>query len=168
MSEITPEKVAATPPTVELVADLLTEADNDLHDGYGWKPSLSNVGNVVEIGITPYSEDGDRLPEVHFRAVVVEGDGPVAIASPALLAEVETLRAQRDRLLALHEYDEFIFGGFYCVHCTAEDCDDPDDNVFWPCPSLRAVGVTDDEGNQIITARRAEIARKAALEAGAR
>ncbi|MEU4224363.1 hypothetical protein AB0F17_08720 [Nonomuraea sp. NPDC026600] len=76
MSEITTEKVAATPPTVELVADLLTEADNDLHDGYDWKLSMSSVGNVVRIGVEPFAddEDGTRLPEVHFWAVVVEGE----------------------------------------------------------------------------------------------
>ncbi|WP_049568723.1 hypothetical protein [Nonomuraea sp. SBT364] len=85
-----------------------------------------------------------------------------------LLAEVEKLHAQRDRLLALHEYDELIFGGFICVHCTPNDADDPDDNIAWPCPSLRAIGVDNDEGNAIILARRAAIARKAAQEAGAR
>jgi hypothetical protein len=71
----------ATPPTVDLVADMLTEADNDLHDGYSWKLSLSSKANVVKIRITPYSEpdeddlddDPVELPDVHFRAVVVEG-----------------------------------------------------------------------------------------------
>lgn len=82
MSEITPEPVAATPPTVELVADLLAEADNDYHDGYFWKLRMSASGNVAKIGIEPFADDGGDgdddeatlLPEVHFRAVVVPGE----------------------------------------------------------------------------------------------
>jgi hypothetical protein len=86
-----------------------------------------------------------------------------------LLAEVEELRAQRAELVKLHEYDELIFGGFYCTYCTPDDCDDPDDNVYWPCPSLRAAGVTDDEAIEIITARRAAIekAHRASAAQGA-
>lgn len=87
---------------------------------------------------------------------------------PALLAEVERLRQQRAALIALHEYDELIFGGFICRHCTPDDCDDPDDNVMWPCPSLRAVGVTDDEAIALIKARRDEIEKAARERAEAR
>lgn len=84
MSTETPETpVAATPPTPENVADMLTSGDNDYHDGNYWKPSIGADGNVVHIGITAYSEDGDRLPEVHFRAVVVEGDEtPIVLEWP--------------------------------------------------------------------------------------
>jgi hypothetical protein len=109
------------------------------------------------------------LPTRDELDALVDTD-PIRLLSTAigLRAEVETLRDQRDRLLALHEYDELIFGGvFICLHCTPDDCDDPDLNVVWPCPSLHAAGVTDDEGNAIILARRAEIARQAALKAGA-
>ncbi|SFK91796.1 hypothetical protein SAMN05216275_14121 [Streptosporangium canum] len=63
----------------------------------------------------------------------------------------------RADLIKLHEYDELIFGGVYCTHCTPDDCADADDNVMWPCPPLRAAGVTDDEAIEIITARRAAI-----------
>lgn len=88
---------------------------------------------------------------------------------PGLIAAVERMQAQRARLLALHEYDQLLFGGvFICLHCTPDDCDDPDLNVVWPCPSLRAVGVTDEEGNAIILAHRAEIARQAAQEVASR
>ena len=76
MSDITPEPVAATPPTPENVAEMLTSGDNDYHDGNYWHPSLSSDGNVVWIGIEAYSEDGEKLPEVHFRAVVVPGEQP--------------------------------------------------------------------------------------------
>lgn len=125
-------------------------------------------------------EDDDRQDDVYYlnprtqpRAVASAEDDALFIAHARqdvedLLAEVRTLRAQRDRLIALHEYDELIFGGFYCVHCTPDDADDPDDNVYWPCPSLRAVGVDNDEGNTIIRAHRDAIARQAAQEAGAR
>lgn len=92
MSTETPETpVAATPPTVDLVAELLTEADNELHDGYDWKLHLGADGNVVGIGVEPFADDGTRLPEVHFRAVVVEGEGPVVIASPEFLAAARAM-----------------------------------------------------------------------------
>lgn len=76
-------------------------------------------------------------------------------------------QAVKEALLKLHDWDELIFGGFYCMHCTPGDADDPDQNVYWPCPSLRAVGVTDEEAIQIITAHRAAIQAKAA-QGGAR
>ncbi|TYB69663.1 hypothetical protein FXF51_05745 [Nonomuraea sp. PA05] len=86
MSDITPEKVAATPPTPENVAEMLTSGDNDYHDGNYWHPSIGAAGNVVHIGITAYSEDGEKLPEQHFRAVVVEGETvPIVLEAPAEL-----------------------------------------------------------------------------------
>lgn len=92
------------------------------------------------------------------------------IAYAAELGKPVRYLDERAALLALHEYDELIFGGFICTHCTPnwEDGDDPDDNVAWPCPSLRAIGVTDEEAIAIIKAHRAEIEAKAAQEAGAR
>jgi hypothetical protein len=66
--------VAATPPTPENVAEMLTSSDGVHHDGNVWDRSIGSSGNVVGITITPYSEDGDELDEVHFVAVVVEGD----------------------------------------------------------------------------------------------
>jgi len=78
----------------------------------------------------------------------------------------------RTALINLHDWDELIFGGFYCTHCTPDDTDDPDDNVMWPCPSLRAAGVTDEEAIKLIAARRAAVTEKsrrdAQGEAGAR
>lgn len=70
---------------------------------------------------------------------------------------------QRDDLIKLHEYDELIFGGFICTHCTPDDCDDPDDNVYWPCQPLRDAGVTDHEAVALIKAHRADIEHKAAV-----
>lgn len=93
MSTETPETpVAATPPTPENVAEMLTSGDNDYHDGNYWHPSLYAQGNVVSIGITPYADDdeGTKLPEVHFRAVVVEGEtAPIVLERPALADVLE-------------------------------------------------------------------------------
>lgn len=50
---------------------MLTSGDNDYHDGNHWHPSIGAVGNVVHIGVTAYSEDGEKVPEVRFAAVVV-------------------------------------------------------------------------------------------------
>lgn len=83
MSDITPETpLAATPPTPENVASMLTSGDNDYHDGNYWHPSIGAGGNVVHIGITAYSEDGEKLPEAHFRAVVVEGEQTPIVLPP--------------------------------------------------------------------------------------
>lgn len=73
-------------------------------------------------------------------------------------------------LIELHDWDELIFGGFYCMHCTPDDADDPDDNVYWPCPTLRAAGMTDEQAIGLINAQRARIAAEAAEKhaAGAR
>lgn len=57
-------------------------------------------------------------------------------------------------LLALHKYDELIFGGFICTHCTPDDADDADDNVGFPCPPLREAGMTNDMAVQVIKAHR--------------
>lgn len=92
MSTDTPETpVASTPPTPENVAEMLTMGDNDYHDGNYWHPSIGADGNVVHIGVTAYSEDGDKLPEQQFRAVVVEGEGPVVVASQEFLAAARAL-----------------------------------------------------------------------------
>jgi len=75
---------AQVPPTPENVAETFTAGDNDFLDGDGWKLSLTAKENVVSIGVTPYDEDGNPVDEVHFRAVVVEGEEtPVLLAGPA-------------------------------------------------------------------------------------
>lgn len=86
MTDITPEKVAATPPTPKNVAEMLTSSDNVYHDGNYWHPSIGAQGNVVHIGITAYSEDGEKLPEVHFRAVVVEAPAYTVAGEPVELS----------------------------------------------------------------------------------
>lgn len=75
--EITPETVAA----------MLAETDDDLHDGNGWWPSLLARGNVVEIGITPVSDDyeAEEEDEIQLRAVVVTGDqAPIVLDRPVI------------------------------------------------------------------------------------
>lgn len=69
----------------------------------------------------------------------------------------ERHRVAKDALLNLHEYDELIFGGFYCTYCTPDDADDPDQNVYWPCPPLREIGVTEVDAIVLISGRRAMI-----------
>ena len=88
MSTETPETpVAATPVTPENVAEMLTSGDNDYHDGNCWHPSLYAQGNVIHIGITAYADDdeGTKLPEAHFRAVVVEAPAPAVADEPVKL-----------------------------------------------------------------------------------
>lgn len=94
MSEITPEKVADTPPTVERIASLLTETDSDPWEDYYWMVLTRAVGNVVEIGIEPSAADGTRLAEVHFRAEVV------AVPTYSVATEPVTLPAEMARELA--------------------------------------------------------------------
>lgn len=60
-------------------------------------------------------------------------------------------------LLAVHEYDELIFGGYICTHCTPDDADDPDDNIPFPCPTLRDAGMTDEMSAQVIKAHRQQV-----------
>lgn len=73
---------------------------------------------------------------------------------------------EREALIKQHEYDELIFGGFVCMVCTPnwETGDDPDDNVYYPCPPLRAAGVTNEEAVLIIKLARAERERDWAKE----
>jgi hypothetical protein len=70
--------------------------------------------------------------------------------------------SDRDALIKMHQYDELVFGGFICVHCTPLHLEDPDLNVAWPCPPLREAGVTDEEAVELIKARRAAIKAAAA------
>ncbi|MER6575772.1 hypothetical protein [Nonomuraea sp. NPDC001023] len=114
MSEITPEKVAATPPTPANVAEMLTSGDNDYHDGNEWKPGMSARGNVVHIRITPYTEPSDdineetvALPDVHFRAVVVEGETvPDLSEMPRLKARLEAAEWCMTQALDALEHEE--------------------------------------------------------------
>ncbi len=101
-----------------------------------------------------------------------ESDRQAIVAVADFRQQVEReMRQQQvtDSLLKLHEFDELIFGGFYCMHCTPDDADDPGQNVCWPCPPLREVGVSDVEAVALITAHRAAIEAKhrATREAGA-
>lgn len=88
--ETRPEPVAATPPTPQNVAEMLTSSDGDYHDGNYWHPSITSVGNVISIGIEPYADDdGTRLPEVRFTAVVVEGETVPIVLERPVKAELE-------------------------------------------------------------------------------
>lgn len=60
------------------------------------------------------------------------------------------------KLLEEHDWDETIFGGFICMKCTPED---PgfDDVVAWPCPPLKAAGLTDVKAVEMVEAHWAKI-----------
>lgn len=62
--------------------------------------------------------------------------------------------AERSALLELHDWDELVFGGFYCLHCTPDDEDSLDEPIAWPCQPLREAGVTDDEARALILEHR--------------
>ncbi|MEV0994601.1 hypothetical protein [Nonomuraea sp. NPDC050202] len=111
MSTETPETpVAATPPTPESVAEMLTSGDNDYHDGNYWHPSIGADGNVVHIGITAYSEDGDKLPEVRFRAVVVEGEvTPIVLDRETYRDDVEEIVKAFSTALAASAREDYPY-----------------------------------------------------------
>ncbi|GAA2990354.1 hypothetical protein GCM10017559_07940 [Streptosporangium longisporum] len=115
----------------------------------------------------PQPGGGEDLFCLNLTSYMGERMGNVLTRLRDAEAEQARLRHHRSELITLHEREELLFGGFICLHCTPADADDPDDNVYWPCPSLRAVGMTDEEAIALITAHRAAIAEKARLEAGA-
>lgn len=65
--------------------------------------------------------------------------------------------AERSALLELHDWDELVFGGFYCLHCTPDDEDSLDEPIAWPCQPLREAGVTDDEARALILEHREKV-----------
>lgn len=81
MSGITPEKVAAA----------VCEGD------FGWIESLqaalsvTATGDVLSLDMARWDGPNDSEVVRHFRAVVVEGEGPVVVASPEFLAAARAL-----------------------------------------------------------------------------
>ena len=64
----------------------------------------------------------------------------------------------RAELLKLHEWDELLFGGFYCTHCTPDDPFSLDDPIAWPCQPLLEAGVTLDDARALIQEHREKVA----------
>jgi hypothetical protein len=119
----------------------------EIYQGAEYEPGISQwIGETCRGATSPEQDRADADFIARAREDV-----------PALLAELARVRAERDALVKLHDWDELIFGGFYCTHCTPDDADEEDQNVYWPCPSLRTVGMTDEEANEIIRAHRAAI-----------
>jgi hypothetical protein len=76
-------------------------------------------------------------------------------------ALLELLGTEVHALLGKHDWDELIFGGYICLPCTPEGCDDPDDNVYWPCPPLREAGMTDELATEVVRIHYAAIQARA-------
>jgi hypothetical protein len=66
-------------------------------------------------------------------------------------------------LAAAHEWDELIFGGYICLTCSPKEdapgYGEPESTVMWPCGTLRAEGMTDDEATEIVRVRYAAVNR---------
>lgn len=105
--------------------------------------------------------DADEIPALLAYVDELEEQGSKLTREADLRLRAETSDDARD-LLAAHDWDELIFGGFICLTCTPDECDDPDDNVAWPCPPLRAAGVTLLHAEALIKLHRAEVDLKAA------
>jgi hypothetical protein len=76
--------------------------------------------------------------------------------------------SERAELLKLHDWDELLFGGFYCLHCTPDDADDFEDPIAWPCQPLREAGVTDEEARALIAEHREKVAAEHQAEKAAK
>lgn len=58
---------------------------------------------------------------------------------PALVAEVERLRAAEQRVRDLHDFEQYHDElSPWCAHCNRDD-NERDDVVLWPCPTLLAL-----------------------------
>lgn len=99
--------------------------------GVGWLIGLDPDANQCIPGgfRTDIAREADAEFIAHARTDV-----------PALLAEVEQLRAQWDAVLALHRPDGGVGGpGAMCVECTADFGTPAEDPEPWPCPTVRAL-----------------------------
>lgn len=98
-----------------------------------------------------------RNPAIARR---VEGGRDGAIHH--LLHGVEILRAAADAKLSsgqtlaigTHEYDETIFGGYYCTLCSVVAEMDGSDLTVWPCGPLLTAGLTVKQAEAFIVALR--------------
>jgi hypothetical protein len=55
-----------------------------------------------------------------------------------------------NELLAEHDWDFLIFGGACCMTCTPDEVTEPSQVVTWPCPTLRAAGLTDERAQSVV------------------
>lgn len=89
-----------------------------------WEEAMEARDSFSGVGDEPFPENPYRLP---------------GASGPMLLVEVERLRAQRDAVLELHYPVEDTTGMPVCSH---RYCVDGSlDQVEWPCPTARALGV---------------------------
>lgn len=119
--------------------------------GSGSAPTGSDYARAERL-VTRYEEIGrDALVEVF-------GDSDAIGFLHAAFDQAEHI--YRAAMIRLHEWDELIFGGYICLHCTPDDADDPDQNVAFPCPPLREAGITEEIAAKIITEHYAEQTRR--------
>jgi hypothetical protein len=151
--------------TTPLTPDQLAAIAARVPEGYDspWTVSPETDADGALVWHVSYATDNPHAGHVaevpDYGEVLAEFIAAARSDIPALLAEVKRLREQRAALIALHTGEELVPGGFYyCLHCTP---DDGNDNIPWPCASLRAVGVTHDEARGLIQAHRTEIEQAA-------
>lgn len=113
----------------------------------------------AEAVVTRFEHEGDAALHEMYP------DGDIAGFLAAAFAQAD--HQFRDAMLRLHDWDELIFGGYICLHCTPADAG-PEDNVGFPCPPLRAIGITNEIAVQIITAHYEKIEKRAREEAAAK
>lgn len=80
------------------------------------------------------------IPTARLRMIIA--DAEAATVTPWYLGvcrEVLALRERRDKVLALHEPASPEMP--YCLGCDAESSTF---NTPWPCPTIRALGVTEE------------------------
>lgn len=139
---------------VQLAATVIHSSRTDSDQG----PAGSDYARAEAL-VRRYQTEGPAvLEELH-------GDSENAGFLAAAFAQAE--RAYLDAMLRLHDWDELIFGGYICLHCTPADAG-PDDNVGFPCPPLREAGITNEIAVQIIKAHYEKVEQRAREEAAAR
>ncbi|GAA0970017.1 hypothetical protein GCM10009555_018190 [Acrocarpospora macrocephala] len=83
---------AITPPTPDNIAAMLTDSDNDYHDGNDWHLGISAAGNVVSIEVTPHDVAHEELPVERFEAHVFAVEPAPPVASAPVELDAETAR----------------------------------------------------------------------------
>lgn len=130
-----------------------------------WHGEPSEKDSPVGSAWGPAADNSDIWFAMDWRnpAIARRVEGARDGALRHLLRGEEILRAARaakltgGQALALgtHEYDETIFGGHYCVVCSAAAEMSGADLTVWPCQPLLTAGLTVKQAEAFIVAMRA-------------